>query len=433
MNRCKRKILIQLGLTGILLLVLQLTLLQSARAEGDPYAPYLNSIPAVIKSIAEINSGSGDSAITTKRFTFGSRNNINTVYAITAYPQKQGVYPALLILHGGGSKAEDVAYLVEAYARRGYVALAFDMPGICNNSTVPNSSGPWKLRTGPLEIPRFDIAKGLQNSTLVDAEVAGIEAFNYVSSQKNVDVKNIGITGFSWGGYSTTMLAGILGKRVKAAYSVFGCGYYEKGSFWKKMIADLPDSVRTPWLQYFDAGRRAPSIKAPYFLEATSNDTYFWPESVKWTLAAIHGTKNHVWDTNFNHKQQPAGPKMQQLYFDYYLKGKGQPFGTAKIIHEQVLADSSKRITILTYIPKGVAVSSVVLYCSESNVKWQSRDWVPITAQSESDNSYTVTIPAVLVKKGVDYYAYVTDERTVSVASDMYNALYSLKNQPNKQ
>ncbi len=413
----------------ILFALLLVTLQICAKAQTDPFKSYLHSVPTVKQVMSEVNSGEGSSAITTRKFTFNSRNNINVVYAIMAFPQRQGIYPAMLILHGGGSKAEDVAHLVQEYASRGYVAMCFDMPGICNNGTVPNSSGPWKLRKGPLEVPRFDIATGLENSTLFDAGVSGLEAFNFIASQKNVDAKNIGITGFSWGGYATTFLSGMLGKRVKAAYAVFGCGFYEKATFWVKIIADLPDSIRTPWLKYFDAGRRAPGMKAPYFIEATSNDTYYWPESVKATLDAIHGTKNHVWDTNFNHKQQPAGPTMQKLYFDYYLKGLGQPFGSAKITKEKLLADSSKQVTIKLNIPKGVAAASVVIYYSEPTPKWQTRVWIPITAALEG-KSYTAVIPAGLVKKGVNYYAYVTDDRTVAVASDMYNALYDLEHQP---
>src|SRR5690242_17751643 len=252
-----------------------------AFATTDPFQPYLNSIPTVSKVISENSVGSSETEITTRKFLFNSRNNLNTVYAIISFPQKMGSYPGILVLHGGGSKAEDVASIVENYAKRGYVAMCFDMPGICNNGTTPNSSGPWKSRPGPLEAPRFDIANGLENSTLFDAEVAGIEAFNYLSVQTNVNNKRLGITGYSWGGYSTTFLAGILGSRVKAAYSVFGSGFYEKGSFWKALISDLPDSVRQAWLTWFDAGRRAPKIKAAYFLEAASNDNFFWPEAVQ--------------------------------------------------------------------------------------------------------------------------------------------------------
>ena len=429
------KLFVKKHLFLLLLVILQLSLLANTHAANDPFTPFLNSIPTVKQVISEVNSGEGATAITTRKFIFNSRNNTSGVYAIMSYPQKPGVYPALMILHGGGGNAQSVANLVAEYASRGYVAICFDMPGICNNGSTPNSTGPWKLRPAPgsrqpLEPPRFDIASGLENTVLFDAGVSGIEAFNFIRSQKNVDPKNVGITGFSWGGYATTFLSGVLGKKVKAAYAVFGCGFYEIGTFWVKIIADLPDSVRTPWLKYFDAGRRAPEMKAPYFLEATSNDTYYWPESVMATLHAIPGIKNHVWDTNLNHKQMPAGPTMQKLYFDYYLKGIGQSFGTVNITKEKLEADSSKTITLKPGMPKGVTASSVVIYYSESAPKWQTRVWVPITATIQSNNSYTAIIHADLVKKGVDYYAYLTDDRTVAVSSDMYNAKYDLKHQP---
>lgn len=435
MNNLITKTSTAIKLFMLLVIALQIGPAKSAKADSDPFKPYLHSAATIKQVLSEENSGTGSSAITTKKMVLNSRNNANGVFAIMAYPQQQGVYPAMLILHGGGGNAQGLQHLVEEYASRGYVAICFDMPGICNNGTTPNSSGAWKMRPAPgtrgnLEPPRFDIASGLENTVLFDAGVSGLNVFNFISEQKNVDSKNIGITGFSWGGYATTFLSGMLGKRVKAAYAVYGCGFYEIGTFWVKIIADLPDSVRTPWLKYFDAGRRAPGMKAPYFLEATSNDTYYWPESVEKTLSVMPGIKNHVWDTNFNHKQQPAGPTMQKLYFDYYLKGIGQPFESAKITKEKIQADSSKQLTIKLDVPKGVTTASVVIYYSIPTEKWQTRVWVPITATAESGNNYTAVIPAGLVKQGVNYYAYATDDRSVSVASNMYNALYNLKEQP---
>lgn len=395
-----------------------ISLFVSAKPNEDPFHVYLTSTPQIKQVLSEEQTGSGKSAITTKKFSFTSAVNGNTVYAIMAQPQEKGKYPALLILHGGGSKAEDVAHHVEEYARRGYVAICFDMPGICNAQKTPHSDGPWKSRPNG-EGPRFDLSTGLQHSTLLDAEVAGIEAFNLIRSQPNVDTGNIGITGFSWGGYSTTFLAGILGSQIKAAYSVFGCGYYEKGSFWSKLIADLPEAVRNSWLKYFDAGRRASGIKAPYFVEASSNDTFFWPEAVSATLETIKAEKNHVWDPNFNHKQMPAGPTMQKIYFDYYLKGIGQPFGSINVVKEKMQTNGSKQVILSVKMPKTISVTSVELYYSESNKSWQERTWVPLKAVMQSGNDYMVTIPANLLKKPLDYYAYAVDNRTVAVASDM--------------
>jgi dienelactone hydrolase len=407
------------AISRCLCVVLLFAFIQSAKANSDPFKPYLKRVPSVVKIISEVNSGTGTSAITTRKFTFASRDGRDTVYAIMAFPQQPGVYPGIMFLHGGGSKAEDMLHRVEDYAREGYVTMAFDMPGICNSTTTPNSTGAWKSKPGG-ETPRFDIASSVENSTLVDAEVAGLQAFNYLTSQKNVDDKNIGITGFSWGGYSTTMLAGLLGNRIKAAYAVFGCGFYDQGSFWVKIISALPSKERNTWLKYFDAGRRAGHIKAPYFLDAASNDTYFWPEAVTNTLAAISGNKNHLWGPNYNHRQMPNGGNMQHLYFNYYLKGIGKPFGEASIVTDKLQRDSSRKIVIKVDMPAGVAPDSVLLYYCERNTTWQLRKWIPIESKKRTDQLYDVIIPAELVKKGIDYYGYITDDRKVAVSTAMY-------------
>jgi dienelactone hydrolase len=390
-----------------------------SKAQTDPFAPYLNSIPETKKIISKADSTAGTISITTTKFVFASRNKLNAVYAIMARPRERGRHPAILFLHGGGSKAEDLLHLVQGYALRGYVTLSVDQPGICSSSKAIDSDGPWKK--GPQgEPPRFDVTGGPQTSTLADAEIAGLEAFNLLSSQPDVDGEKMGITGFSWGGYSTTMLSGLLGKRVKAAYAVFGCGYFDKGSFWKDMIGKMPKADKAVWLKYLDAGRRASTIHAAYFLEEASNDTYFWPEAASATLAAIGKHKNHVWNPNLNHKQSSYGVAMQRLYFDYYLKAEGDPFGTVSIRKVVIQPDGSKRVWIKVKLPQGIQKDSVILYYSDRNTDWQARVWKPVSAVGEGKELYWAVLPTEEVDKGINFYAHLLDKRGVATSSDMY-------------
>lgn len=374
----------------------------------DPFRAYLSSVPPITRVISDTLTGQGADAIVTRKITFSSRDGANTVYAVMAFPAGGGKYPGMLFLHGGGSRAEDMLGRVQDYARRGYVALAPDLPGICGNDKTPHSSGPWKSRPGG-EAPRFDLSSGPQSSTLADAITAGLEAFNLLRSRPGVDKSRMGITGFSWGGYSTTMLSGLLGNKVQAAYAVFGCGFYELGSFWKEIIAKLPEADRKTWLRYFDAGRRAQHIKAPFFTEAASNDTYFWPEAVTATQSRIKGEKNLVWSPNINHRQIQGGGKMQELYFDYYLKGKGRPFGHVKA----AVKNGNAEITVR--LPEGVAADSVILYYSDASVKWQQRKWTAVPAQRAGER-YVAALP----EGRINWFAYVRDSRGVAVASGMY-------------
>ncbi|MEN8155527.1 MAG: PA14 domain-containing protein [Bacteroidota bacterium] len=389
---------------------------------ADPFVPFINSIPSVGEVISTTNSVHGSTPITTKLLTYSSRNSLNTVYAIMAYPQDAGKYPGMLFLHGGGGNAETMSGYVKNFAALGYVAIACDLPGICGVDNTPHTTGPWKSRpTG--ESPRFDVGIGAGNSTLVDAEVAALEAFNLLRSQPNVDSSRMGVAGISWGGYSTTMVSGLLQERVKAAYAVFGCGYYEKGSFWKTIVEGLSATDRITWTTYLDAGRRAPHITAPYFLEAASNDTYFWPEAVMGTLEAIPEMKNHTWGPNLNHTMVPSSFSMMTYYFDYHLKSIGNPFGHVAITDAIRDHEGAGVIQIDLDMPAGVSVSSVKLYYSVPADDWQSRNWIPVTAALESGNRYTASLPASVVSQNADYYAYAEDARGIVTSSYMYNTV----------
>ena len=413
-------ILMKRSLFAIIMLFALLPATKALDTGKDPFAQYLKSIPTVLQVIGTVNSGSGIEGIVTKELVFSSKNGINKIYGIMAYPQRAGKFPGILVIHAGGGNAQNVKQVVERLARKGYAAFACDMAGFCNTTTTPYSSGPWKLTPASDERPRFNIADGPQTSSLVDAEVAGIEAFNLLRSQPNVDAKKMGITGYSWGSYSTTMLAGLLGNKVQAAYANWGAGYFDKGSYWKNIIADLPDTVRTAWLTYFDAGRRAPQIKANYFIEAAVNDTYFWPESVSATLQAIPKGKNHVWGPNVNHREVSTSALMQELYFDYYLKGIGSSFATVIVSDVKLKKDSTEQVTIKLKIPIGVLVQSVKLYYSEPKAKWDARIWIPLNMIQKNNKTYTVTIPGDLVKKKVNFYAHLTDSRSVITSSNIY-------------
>jgi dienelactone hydrolase len=391
-----------------------------ARAATDPFTAYLDHVPAVLESLSSEAEGAGTAAITTKTFTFASRDGTNTVFAIHSAPQAAGKYPGLLVLHGGGGNAQSVAGIAKSFAARGYVTLAVDLPQICLPNCSAKTTGPWSARPG--EAPRFEVQPGPEHSVLLDAELAGVDGFNWLRSQPNVDAGNMGIFGFSWGGYSTTFLTGLLGDKVKAAYAVFGCGFYEKGSFWKDRVAGLATADRDVWLTYFDAGRRAPAIKGAYFLEGETNDTFFWPDAVQATIDAVPGNKNHVWGPNLNHVQVSGGPTMLGLHMDYYLKGLGAPFSTTSVSAIEAEADGTKRVTIDVKVPAGVTLSKVQLYYSEAAATWQTRNWSAIDAAVNGEGRFVASFEPALAAKQLSFYGYATDSRNVTTATSMYDS-----------
>lgn len=252
--------------------------------------------------------------------------------------------------------------------------------------------------------------------------MAGPEAFNWLRNQSMVKPEAMGITGTSWGGYSTTLLAGLLGSKVKAAYLVYGSGYYDRASFWKEFIAGLSSSNRTAWLAAFDAGRRAGGIKAAYFLEGASNDTFFWPEALAATLSAIPGARNHAWGPNLDHARMPSAPAMQRLWFDHHLMGTEKAFPIITVLRSEAAGGGALRLFLQVSATTGLTVDSVRVFHSIQDPGWTKRSWLPAHAIAGADSEFSVLLPAPPVGKTWDYFAQSWDNRGVATAGALLNS-----------
>lgn len=384
----------------------------------DPFEPYLHTLPKEIKlKSTHIIDSIG---IKIDRVTFKSKDQTNTVYGIIASPVNEGVYPGVLVLHGGKGNAEGERDRLEKFAEAGYVAMAIDLPGLSNIDNTPHSKGPWKQLSVD-EQHRFNVTGGAKNSLLTDCTVAAIEAFNLICNQSNVDNERVGITGLSWGGYTTTLLAGLLKNRVKAAYAIYGSGFYDKGSIWEPILNGLPENEKEIWLKYLDPGRRAGSITAPYFIEAASNDIYFLPPSIMSTLDRVPGIKNQVWGPNLSHTRVQNGEHMQISYFDHYLKDIGEPFCEVEVKNIYRTSNPTKRrFDILIEGREPADIFSVRLYYSKANVDWPHRVWNTLEAKVDTKGNFIAIMPDDFIEDHINYYASVIDSQGIEVSSVIY-------------
>ena len=87
----------------------------------------------------------------------------------TPSPSKSGLKPGVLVCHGGGGYADMVAGAVIGWAKRGYVSVCQDQPGIGNRSKF-RSSGPC-CRPGASS---FKIVSRPEDSALFDGVVAAL-------------------------------------------------------------------------------------------------------------------------------------------------------------------------------------------------------------------------------------------------------------------
>jgi len=395
-------------------------------ADRNCFAPYLTDVPP---KIVETLSREVKDEVEVTRLRFLSRVEPKSgrdviIYAVMARPTTRGKHPAVLVCHGGGGYADMVAPQVTGWAKRGYVSVCQDQPGICNRSKG-RSSGPCVEKGASA----FRIESGPTDSALFDGVAAALNGLALLRSQPDVDKSRVGVFGGSWGGYMTTMVSGLAGDRVKAAFSVYGCGYFDVGSTWLAHLSGLTPERRDIWLENLDAGRRAANLTASYFVPSPANDWFFWPSAVMRTLADMPGEKNYCFMPNDSHAlTQPGGtsgpPKfdrklnrtyMEILWLEHHLKGKGKPFPRAVAVGTPGREGSSVRVEFAVTGPAPVTKATVWFAAGE--IPWRLKWWSSVPAKSLGGGRYAAPVPIEEPGQPVNWFAVVTDERNVSVST----------------
>ena len=404
-----------------------------AAEAADPFTPWLDGkAPEIVREIP--NTETASPGVTIRQIVFRSRDN-SEIFAAIATPKTPGKHPGILVLHGGGGSAEvDKAV---AWARRGYTAVAPDLPGIAEPKKLTATKGKFSsLKYGE---SRWVANPDASASVIFDAVLSAMKSLYLLRAQTDVDSSRIGVVGVSWGGYMTTMVCGLAGDQVKAGFALYGCGFFDLGAYGPSSWKKLTPEERDRWLLTLDAGRRAPNMKAAYFLAAATNDFFGYPRAAQATLNAIPGEKNQVFAPNANHKipvpgggtfekksekpftptafqpfPTPDGAKanwlaMEVPYFDYYLNGQGQPFPKVKV------EKSSDPLLARFSISAPCPLTKVEVWWAKANTDDKTRKWESLPATPASDGVYQSRLPS----ETADWFALVSDNRPVSVSSDV--------------
>ncbi len=411
------------------------------------YVAYEGNVPKISDSV-EWTEKSTD-GVTVKKIHFESYNG-NITYAVVAYPSAAGTYPGRLSLHGGGMCANDKLSDIIAFAKAGYVAIAPDLPGIIGKDKYDNSNGAWKENYN-YETDMFKYDTSEKDSVLYDALTSAIHAFHLLQSGNltgdenvKVDMNNVGISGVSWGGYTTTMLSGILGSQVKAAYALFGTGNYDIGEYWNvknRCLNLMSDESREKWLADYDAGRVAKYTTCDFFEASATNDTYFTPTMTQKTLDSMQGYTNMLYSPNTDHTIMVDGVQywntdIEQKWFNYLLKGEGTKL--PKITYKSSNAEIGNYS--LTYETTETPSQIKAYYSYRSDGLWTRRNWVQLDSSNVVTDGTTVTvnIPDELMTGSIDVFASMTDGSTYTVSSYVQtlkkgNAQYDVNMSYNKE
>ena len=316
------------------------------------------------------------------------------VFAYLAYPKKaEGRSPGIVLVHGGGGKA--FPEWAQMWAERGYVALAMDLEG--HGPDGKTSVEPW-----PAERFALTEVKGMWNYHAVAAVVRGV---SLLASLPEVDPKRIGITGISWGGYLTCIVAGLDG-RLKVAVPVYGCGFIYESSTWIETFRDMPEKQRETWIANFDPSRYLPHCKIPVLFVNGTNDGAYFLDAYQRSYRLVRKRTLCV-KVNMPHSH-PDGwaPVEIGLFIDHVLKG-GEPLASIRSAKRE---GTSVEVRFASKTP----VEKAALHYTTDTGPWPQRKWQTIEAKL-SRSAASAELPP---SRPITYFVTLTDSRGATVSTE---------------
>lgn len=265
------------------------------------------------------------------------------VFAFYASPSTLGMdvkpgakFPGVVCIHGGGGTA--FAEWVHLWAKRGYAAIAMDLNGsrppepTYGPDGMPKSNAhDQKTRTrlpngGPAHghAEKFDCVNTPDTSDdwPFHAAASVMRAHSLLRSFSEVDAEHTAVTGISWGGYTTCLVAS-LDDRFKAAVPVYGCGFLHEGESVQKPSIDKLDSLhRALWVKEYDPGSLLPRCRVPIFFVNGTNDIHYVLDSYMKSFNAVPGEKQMRIQVKMPHGHPPGwAPKEIGLFIDSKCRG----------------------------------------------------------------------------------------------------------------
>jgi dienelactone hydrolase len=321
------------------------------------------------------------------------------IFAYLAKPPKsEGKAPAMVLVHGGGGKA--FRQWAELWAKHGYVALAMDLAGNGPDGKKLPDGGP-----GQTDKDKFYFEGKVADFWTYHAVAAVLRGVSLLASLPEVDAGRIGVTGISWGGYLTCLVAG-LDDRLKVAVPVYGCGFIHANSTWNGIFARLKEDRRKLWVDNFEPSRYLAQARMPLLFVNGTNDFAYPLDSYRKSYRLVKDRTLCVTVRMPHGHPQGWAPVEIGLFADQHLRG-GKPL--ARITDAK---RDGKTVTVR--FRSEVPVASAALCWTSAGGPWQKRLWKATPLKVNGDQ-VTAELPETRL---LVYFVTLTDERKATVSSE---------------
>ena len=329
-----------------------------------------------------------------------------------------GKFPGVVLIHGGGGTA--FAEWVYLWARRGYAAIAMDLSGsrppdpavdvngvVTGNAQKPDTRK--RLTNGGPDhghLEKFDSIGGdVSDDWPFHAVASVMRAHTLLRSFPEVDAEHTAVTGISWGGYTTCLVAS-LDNRFKAAVPVYGCGFLHEGESVQKPSIDKLGERRELWVREYDPSSHLGRCRLPIFFVNGTNDVHYVLDSYQKSYAVVPGEKQIRIQVKMPHGHPPGWAANEIGWFIDSKCRSGTPLpapGKPLLLADQV------QVECIT----STALSTAQLHYTVDGGVRSKREWVSLPAKIEGRRIIAPCPP----EAANTWFVSVTDERGAMVTT----------------
>jgi len=335
------------------------------------------------------------------------RGEPTRVFAYYGVPERsEGTKsPAIVLIHGGGGTAFD--RWVRLWTSRGYAAIAMDLCGC-----VPDGKyGDWKRHAhgGPSgwDASFGQIEEPIEDQWTYHAVAAVLRGHSLIRSFAEVDPEQIGVTGISWGGYLTCIVAGV-DERFRFSVPVYGCGYLGDNSHWLASFEKMGKEKSTRWLDLWDPSQYLTRAKSPILWVNGTNDFAYPMDSWQKSYRLPKGARRLCLRVRMPHGHGAAGenPEEIRVFADACLS-RGVPLPT-------MTGQGTERGEVWARFESKASVTKAELNFTRDTGKWQDRKWESVPATIDAGAG---KVSAALPEGATVYYFNLFDDRDCVVSS----------------
>lgn len=328
-------------------------------------------------------------------------------------------FPGVVLIHGGGGTA--FAEWTWLWAKRGYAAIAMDLSGSqpiaviydANGTPVLNQAAKPETRTrlpngGPNHghPEKFDSIGGdVSDDWPYHAAASAIRAHSLLRSFPDVIADRTAVTGISWGGYTTCLVAS-LDDRFKAAVPVYGCGFLFDGESVQKPSIDKLGDLREAWIKAYDPSSLLVHCHVPILFVNGTNDIHYPLDSYQKSFNVVPGRKQLRIEVQMRHGHPPGwSPQEIGLFIDSFCRD-GKPLPVPGKI---TIEENRVRLPYTSTIP---LKSASLHYTSDDGLR-SKREWKNLPAEIAADTVIAPKPPA----EANTWFISLTDQRDAMVTS----------------